>query len=66
LITGVNDDDIGVVVKLPGQIGVLWSNQNTQRFGFRLHNDADAAGVWGADEVPASSKLPPAGRFMPP
>ena len=54
LATDVNDDDISVVVKLPGKIGVLWSNQNTQRFGFRVHLDTDNQLVWAADEVPAS------------
>ena len=54
LATGVNDDDISVITKLPNQIGVLWSNQNTKRFGFRLHNDADAVDLWSADELPAS------------
>ena len=36
------------------KVGVLWSNQATQRFGFRVHADGDAAATWAADEVPAS------------
>ena len=28
------------IVKLPNQIGVLWSNQTTRRFGFRLHHQS--------------------------
>ncbi len=40
LANNINDDDIGVVTALPnGTIGVLWSNQNTQRFGFKVHVD---------------------------
>ena len=54
LASGVNSDDIAVVVKLPNKIGVLWSNQNTKRFGFRVRDDADAPNIWTADEVPAS------------
>jgi hypothetical protein len=54
LANGVNDDDISAIVKLPTQIGVLWSNQTTQRFGFRLHTDGANPNTWSADEVPAS------------
>ncbi len=64
LATGVNDDDIAAIVKLPNQIGVLWSNQTTQRFGFRLHNDAAAPNVWAADEVPASQSAQNIGLGM--
>ena len=59
LATGINDDDISVVTMLRnGTIGVLWSNQNTERFGFRVHVDGAAAGTWSADEVPASGIRP--------
>ena len=30
----------------------MWSNQETQRFGFRVHRDIDPPDVWSADEVP--------------
>jgi len=55
LAGGLNTDDICVVTALPnGTVGVLWSNQTTQRFGFRLHTDGADPLVWSADEVPAS------------
>lgn len=55
LASGVSTDDISVVTALPnGTIGVLWSNQQTKRFGFRVHADGDDPAVWSADEVPAS------------
>ena len=55
LVTGINSDDICAVTALPnGTIGVLWSNQTTQRFGFRAHVDGASPTVWSADEVPAS------------
>ena len=55
LVTGINSDDISVITALPnGTIGVLWSNQTTQRFGFRTHTDGASPTVWSADEVPAS------------
>ena len=53
----VAGDDISVVTALPGatgKIGILWSNQNTKRFGFKTHVDGAAAGNWSVDEVPAS------------
>ncbi|MGB3006040.1 MAG: LamG-like jellyroll fold domain-containing protein [Chitinophagaceae bacterium] len=52
--TGVTDDDICAITAFSGKIGVLWSNQNTQRFGFKFHVDGAAAGTWSADEIPAS------------
>jgi hypothetical protein len=56
IATGVDDDDICDVIYMPtaGQIGVLWSNQNTKRFGFRTHTDGARPSAWSADEVPAS------------
>jgi len=54
LATGVNGDDIAAVTAMPGnKIGVLWSNQTTQRYGFRTHADGTDPNVWTADEVPA-------------
>jgi len=55
LASDVSTDDISVVTTLGnGTIGVLWSNQQTKRFGFRVHSDSDGPAVWSADEVPAS------------
>ena len=53
----VAGDDISVVTALPGapgKIGILWSNQNTKRFGFRTHVDGTDPATWTTDEVPAS------------
>ena len=55
IASGISSDDICVVTSLPNNtIGVLWSNQNTQRFGFRTHVDGTDPATWTADEVPAS------------
>ena len=55
LDSNINDDDIGLVTRLTGgRIGVLWSNQNTRRFGFKVHVDGTAPSTWSADESPAS------------
>lgn len=56
IANNVDDDDICVVVPFDGdKIGVFWSNQNTERFGFSYHNDADPVGTWSADEVPGDT-----------
>jgi hypothetical protein len=53
--TGVTTDDISSIIAMPNHtIGVFWSDQNAQRFGFRLHVDGAAPTQWSADEMPAS------------
>jgi hypothetical protein len=65
LASAVASDDIGAVIALPDQtVGVLWSNQLTRRFGFRLHADGDPVGTWSADEVPASQSAQSQGAGM--
>jgi hypothetical protein len=55
IASGATDDDICSLRALKGgKIGVLWSNQNSQRFGFKTHTDGSVPSVWSADEVPAS------------
>jgi hypothetical protein len=55
LETGLATDDICAVTAFSGnKIGVLWSNENSKRFGFKYHNDVDAVTNWSTDEVPAS------------
>lgn len=64
LATGIVDDDICSVIALPGKIGVMWSNQNTKRFGFKTHNDGDNPNIWSEDEVPASQSAQDIGGGM--
>jgi hypothetical protein len=55
LATGISSDDISAIVAMPNnQIGVFWSNQSTNLFGFRVHGDGAAATQWSTDEQPAS------------
>ncbi|MFC5269467.1 T9SS type A sorting domain-containing protein [Adhaeribacter terreus] len=56
VVSGIKEDDICALIALPifGSIGVLWSNQNSQRFGFRMHPDGSDPTYWTEDEVPAS------------
>ncbi len=60
----INTDDIGAIVALKGKIGVLWSNQNTDRFGFKTHKDGDNPLIWSDDEVPASKSAVNIGKGM--
>jgi hypothetical protein len=56
LVTGISSDDICITTAFPdGSIGVLWSNQNTKRFGFRVHKNGTSPEIWTEDEIPASS-----------
>lgn len=55
IASGITSDDIAAVTALPsGRIGVLWSNQETERFGFKTHLDGAEPSPWSVDEVPAS------------
>jgi hypothetical protein len=63
--SGINSDDISAIVAMPGnKIGVMWSNQSTDRFGFKVHQDGAAPNVWSADEVPASQSALSVGGGM--
>ncbi|MCJ8164128.1 T9SS type A sorting domain-containing protein, partial [Pontibacter sp. E15-1] len=62
--TGISSDDISAIIALPGKIGVLWSNQNTKRFGFKTHTDGDPPTTWSNDEVPASLSALETGHGM--
>jgi len=65
LANNINDDDISDVIAMPGNnIGVLWSNQTTQRFGFKAHVDGADPSTWSADEVPASQSALSVGAGM--
>jgi VCBS repeat-containing protein len=53
LDSNVGSDDIASIVALPnGQIGLFWSNQDTDLFGFRIHVDGTDPNTWLADELP--------------
>jgi len=54
IASGVHKDDISLIAAMrDGGVGVLWSNQNAQRFGFRTHRPGAPPADWSADEVPA-------------
>ena len=68
LAQGTSSDDISAVkaIAIPGvpSVGVLWSNQVTKQFGFRLHIDGMDPLQWMADELPASQSALDVGNGM--
>ncbi len=65
IASGITSDDIAAIAAFPGgAVGVLWSDQNTDRFGFRLHLDSDLPTSWLGDEVPASQSALSVGGGM--
>ena len=67
-IAHVNSDDISVIFAVPTpappRVGIFWSNQSTQRFGFRLHVDGADPLVWSPDELPAQQSALQLGAGM--
>jgi len=56
LAVGITPDDICAMVPLKHRdVGVLWSNQKTRQFGFRVHRSGDAPKDWSEDERPAAT-----------
>ena len=51
--SGLSDDDISSIVRVgESSIGVMWSNQVNEEFGFRYHDDGDDPYFWSATEYP--------------
>jgi hypothetical protein len=64
IYNGVKNDDICSIIHLNDKIGVLWSNQNTKRFGFKVHEDSNPPSTWSLDEVPSSGSAHNIGNGM--
>jgi hypothetical protein len=63
--TGISTDDISDITAMPnGEIGVLWSNQKTQRFYFRTHEDGADPTAWSTPELPAAQSALKVGHGM--
>ena len=63
--SGIGSDDISTIIAMPNnKIGVMWSNQSTDRFGFKVHQDGAAPTVWLTDELPASQSALSVGGGM--
>ncbi len=65
IASGISTDDISAVVTMPGnKIGVMWSDQSANLFGFRVHIDGSSATDWSADEHPAGQSALNVGSGM--
>ena len=64
LASGIKPDDIAMVTVIAGGVGVLWSDQNARRFGFRTHNDDAPVSAWTQNEVPAGQSAISLGNGM--
>ena len=65
IASGITTDDISSIIAMPNHtIGVMWSNQNAKRFGFRTHVDGADPTQWSADEVPAGQSALNIGHGM--
>lgn len=64
IASGAVSEDICVVTAFAGKIGVLWSDQNVRRFGFKTHVDGADPAVWSQNEVPASQSAQNVGSGM--
>ena len=59
---GITGDDISTVTAFDdNKVGVFWSNQDTERFGFRYHVDGTDPTVWSADEMPVLESMSTSG-----
>jgi len=55
--TDVASDDISAVVRLPGKIGVMWSDQASSTFRFAVHNDSDPDTTWKFEVPLAGTRM---------
>ena len=51
--TRTSTDDICAIARLPGGVGVIWSNQHKDSLFFRFHQNGDPPRQWGLTQVVA-------------
>ncbi len=63
--SGISTDDISDITALPdGSVGVLWSDQSSKRFYFRVHQPTDDPAAWQSTEVAAGQAAQSVGAGM--
>ena len=63
--SGISTDDISDITALPdGSVGVLWSDQSSERFYFRVHLPSADAATWQSTEVAAGQAAQNVGHGM--
>ena len=55
--TVIKADDLSSVVAFRGQVGVMWSDQDTGAFRFAIHKDSDPDSIWTTENALAGSSL---------
>ncbi|WP_266205191.1 T9SS type A sorting domain-containing protein [Pontibacter kalidii] len=54
LASGVTNDDQSAIVKIRDKIGVMWTDLNKKRYGFKTHADGADPTAWSEEEIPSS------------
>lgn len=57
LARGIGGDDICLIARCEGGVGVAWSDQNRDEVGFRFHSQEAVAESWSATEIVDSGSL---------
>jgi hypothetical protein len=55
--TTIKADDLSSIVAFRGQVGVMWSDQQTGAFRFAIHKDGDPDSTWTTENALAGSNL---------
>jgi hypothetical protein len=55
--TTIKADDLSSIVAFRGQVGVMWSDQETGAFRFAIHKDADPDSIWTTENALAGTNL---------
>lgn len=53
----ISSDDISAVISFDGKVGVLWSDQSSQRFGFAIHADGAPDSQWTSETALSGALL---------
>jgi|tagenome__1003787_1003787.scaffolds.fasta_scaffold20985821_2 hypothetical protein len=52
--TTIKADDLSAVIAFGHSVGVMWSDQQSGKFWFAIHNDVDADSVWRVEDATAT------------
>lgn len=53
--TTIKADDLSSIVAFRGQVGVMWSDQQSGAFRFAIHKDSDPDSIWTTEDALAGS-----------
>jgi hypothetical protein len=55
--TQIKADDLSSIVAFRGQVGVMWSDQESGAFRFAIHKDSDPDSIWTTENALAGSLI---------